>query len=84
MLRATVIARRTPMIHFRYGSNAGTTGGAAASAGAATSAAPTRVVLESVFDLPAHLRPLGISPEESDAIRYGGCKGYELKVKGKK
>jgi hypothetical protein len=72
------------MIHFRYGPNASTSKASTGTGSAAAAAAPAREILESVFDLPAHLRPATITAEESEAIRYGGCKGYELKTKGKK
>lgn len=75
------------MIKFKYGPNAI----------AATAAATTPVVkaafaanpnaLNSVFDLPAFMRPQPISEEEMLAVRYGGGADYDIapkKAPGKK
>mmetsp|Transcript_49445 Transcript_49445/g.56955 ORF Transcript_49445/g.56955 Transcript_49445/m.56955 type:complete len:90 (+) Transcript_49445:115-384(+) len=79
MLRKTFIARRVPMIQFRFGVRP--VAPAAVAAAAKPSASPAvdgsiSNVYESMWDLPANLRPKMVSEEEMDFIRFGGASPY--------
>lgn len=96
MLSRTRLYRRVPMIQFRYGVRPVST--AVAAAGGVNVAAPSASpvvketanapvqVFESMWDLPANLRPKYISDEEMEYIRFGGATPYppEKAPKGKK
>lgn len=75
MLRvSTVTLGRVPLIRFRYGVRPVAAAPVAAAAVAAAAAAqPSAVILDSVWDLPTHLRPSIVSDEESDCLRLGGA-----------
>ena len=84
MFRSAVVLLRAPMIQFRHGVREASTVAAPAAAAAATKAAPpaattaqpAAVVLDSVWDLPANLRPKVISEAEITAVRFGGASPY--------
>lgn len=68
------------MIRFTHGHNAANRVAAAAAVAPASSVNFTPIAI-GAFEPPLHMRPLPISDEEIDAIRYGGCADYELNPK---
>lgn len=81
MLAVTSIARRVPMIRFRY--YIAKNGGQPYQFPAAVAAAGSGL-LDSFAALPAHLRPRVMSELEQDVVMMGGAGPYSLKKKGKK
>jgi hypothetical protein len=89
MRLSTMMLGRVPSIQFRYGARvAAPAAGVAPTASAAAAQPVAPVILDSVWDLPAHLRPSIVSDEESVCLRLGGASDAPAKAakggKGKK